>query len=346
MTILLTLLAGLAVAPLTVEVVQPDGVVIIGQDHPDAQGIKYGFEGGCALKANGEYHILTAEMWGDPYWVAMRLGHWKSRDLKTWKRHATLFESTGAGHETDNKYSIWSPMAVFNAKEDRWNLFYVCYEGKQRPDEGTHMRGKIFRAVSKTAGEAGIDGPWEDANILMRPDAESMAWEGQQSVDSFYPYRVGDRWYSHYGGHNYTPIGPWLVGMATAPDLAGPWKRIPELSPCAFEPEFIENPIVSRIGDQWVAVYDSTTIEPGNKYILNPREIGYACSADGIHWLSGQRLAIHSDSEKNWSGDLRTPLGLIPMDDGTHALPYTGSKKGVQYANVGLVFVRVAAQAK
>ena len=340
MTLLFALLTGLATAPLTLETVQPDGVVIMGQDHPDAAGIKYGFEGGCALRANGEYHVFTAEMWGDPYWVAMRLGHWKSGNLKEWKRRATVFESAGAGHEKDFKFSIWSPMAVFNGREDRWNLFYVCYEGPQAPNEGTHMRGKIFRAVSKTPGEAGIDGPWEDAGILMRQDSESMAWEGQQAVDSFYPYRVGDRWFSHYGGHNYTPISPWLVGLAGAPDLAGPWKRIPESSPCPFERQFIENPIVSRIDGQWVAVYDSGTIGEDNKYIPNAREIGYAVSADGMHWDEGQRLAIHSDTEKNWSGDLRTPLGLIPMDDGTWALPYTGNKKGAQFANVGLVFVR------
>jgi len=344
MILLLAVMASMTATPLTLETIQPDGTVIIGQDHPDAAGIKYGFEGGCALKANGEYHILTAEMWGDPYWVAMRLGHWKSKDLKTWKRHATLFESRGQGYEKDDKYSIWSPMAVFNPKEDRWNLFYVCYEGKQAPDEGTHMRGKIFRAVSKTPGEKGIDGPWEDAGILMRPDAESMAWEGQQAVDSFYPYRAGDRWYSHYGGHNYSPIGPWLVGMACAQDLAGPWRRIPELSPCPFENEFIENPIVSRIGDQWVAVYDSGTIEPEHKYLSNAHEIGYACSADGVHWQEGKRLVIHSNSEKNWAGDLRTPLGLVPTGEGTYALPYTGYKKDAQFANIGLVFVRTSAK--
>jgi hypothetical protein len=173
MTVLFALLTGMAFAPLTLEVVQPDGAVIIGQDHPDAQGIKYGFEGGCALKANGEYHILTAEMWGDPYWVAMRLGHWKSTDLKSWKRHATLFESTGEGHETDSKYSIWSPMAVFNAKEDRWNLFYVCYEGKQKPDEGTHMHRRALGGCkhpdAARCGEYGVGRPAGGGLLLPVP---------------------------------------------------------------------------------------------------------------------------------------------------------------------------------
>lgn len=337
---LFALVAGLAAVPFAFEVIQPDGVVIIGQDHPDAKDIKYGFESGSALKANGEYHIFIAEMWAAPQYIPMRLGHWKSKDLKTWHRYATLFQGLGEGQEKDFKYSIWSPMAVFNSDENRWNLFYVCYEGAQAPGEGIHMRGKIFRAVSKVAGEAGIDGPWEDANILLRPDGESMAWEGQQAVDSFYPYRVGDKWFSHYGGHTYNPRGPWLVGLSTAPKLEGPWKRMPELSPCPFEKEFVEGPLVTKIGEQWVAVYDCATVEPGHNYVPNAREMGYACSADGIHWDTGQKVVIHSDTEKNWALDLRTPLGLIPLEDGTFAMPYTAFKKGAQYANVGLVFVK------
>jgi hypothetical protein len=34
-----------------------------------AEGNKYGFEGGRALKVNGTYHLFTSEMVGDPHWV-------------------------------------------------------------------------------------------------------------------------------------------------------------------------------------------------------------------------------------------------------------------------------------
>jgi hypothetical protein len=233
-------------------------------------------------------------------------------------------------------------MPIYNEAESRWNLFYVCYRGALAPDESTHMDGKIYRAASKTLGPDGLAGPYEGVGVLMQPDADSLAWEGQQGVDSFYPYKVGDRWYSPYGSHNYEPISFWQVGLASAPALAGPWKRLPDYSPLSFEKEFIENPIVSRIGPCYVAVYDSSPVGEGKKYLEDAVHIGYSVSANGVDWVPGKRLAIHTSDDANWARDIRTPLGLIPLEDGRFAMPYTARDKMKQFWNLGLTIVETA----
>ena len=110
---------------LLLETVEPKGEIVIGSNHSDLGGNEHGFEGGCTFRHEGGYHLFTAEMYGDPFWVAMRLGHWRSADLRSWERVGTLFESKGKGFEDDPKYSIWAPMPIYNEKEGRWNLFYV-----------------------------------------------------------------------------------------------------------------------------------------------------------------------------------------------------------------------------
>ena len=47
---------------------------------PEAEGNKYGFEGGNVVKLLGTYHLVTTEMTGDPFWVKTKLAHWSSYD--------------------------------------------------------------------------------------------------------------------------------------------------------------------------------------------------------------------------------------------------------------------------
>ena len=323
------------------EISQPQAGRVIGFDHPGLGGNKYGFEGGSALKVEETYHLFMAEMAGDPFWVTMRLGHWESKDLATWKRTGTLFESKGEGHNKDPKFSIWAPMPIYNEAEDRWNLFYVAYRGPLAPNEGTHMDGQIYRAVSQTPGPLGVGGPYEDAGVILRPDSLSQPWEGQQGTDSFYPYQVGNEWYGFYGSHNYHPLCPWLVGLAKAPTLAGPWLRCTKGNPSGLEKHFIENPIVHRVGELYLTVYDSSEINAQGDYVESPFDVGYACSKDGSHWLEGARCVLHPDAPASWSSDMRTPLGLIPLEGGEYAMPYTAKDKDRMFWSVGVAKVRL-----
>ncbi len=285
-----------------------------------AEGNKYGFEGGRVLKLQGTYHLFTSEMVGDPHWVKMKLAHWTSRDRRHWKRASTLFESSGDFTGNDPRAALWSPIPVYSEREGRWNLFYVAYQSApDTPKEWlTNHEGRIWRAVSKVKGFSGIDGPYEDVGIILQRGKDSDRWEGLQGTDSFFPYTVGNKWYALYGtAHTEKqPISLWQVGLAWAPDLAGPWKRCTELNPLTIEKVFIENPIVTRLADgSYAAVYDNRV----------EHSVGYAFSVDGIRWTPGKSLVVQKDKGR-WASEVRTPLGLIAEGKGSFTLFYTANQ--------------------
>jgi hypothetical protein len=183
---------------------------------PGAEDIRYGFEGGRSVKVGDTYHLFTSEMAGDPIWVKMRLGHWTSRDRLAWKRAGTVAESSGEFAGRDPRASLWSPLPVWDAGANRWNLFYVAY--RSAPSDGTRFllnhKGEIWRAVARTPGVEGIGGGFEDVGVVMRPGPDSLPWEGLQGTDSFFPWPVGRRWRAFYGSARTEtrPIGHWLVG--------------------------------------------------------------------------------------------------------------------------------------
>jgi len=286
-----------------------------------AQGNKYGFEGGRVLKIDNMYHLFTSEMVADPHWVKMKLALWVSSDRLHWSRRATLLESSGDFTGKDQRAALWSPMPVYDPKDGRWNLFYVAYQAApDTPREWlTNHEGRIWRAVSAVPGISGINGPYEDAGIVMQRGKDSDRWEGLQGTDSFFPYQIGDKWYAFYGSaHTETlPISSWQVGLASAPDLAGAWVRRTEVNPLKVEPRFIENPIVTRLKDvMFVAVYDTDA----------PNAIGYTFSTDGIYWSAGQHLVVQKDAGL-WATEVRTPLGLVEEGPDSFTLFYTANEK-------------------
>jgi hypothetical protein len=261
-------------------------------------------------------------MAGDPFWVKMKLAHWTSENRLQWRRVSTLLESSGEFEGKDARAALWAPMPIYNEKEGRWNLFYVAY--RAAPNTKTewlgNYEGRIWRAVSKVKGMEGLGGPYADVGAVLEPGPESQPWEGLQGTDSFFPYKVNGRWYGFYGSAQTgkLPIKFWGVGLTSAPELAGPWKRLPQGNPLPIEKVFIENPIVTKLDDgTCVAVYDSDV----------PNAIGYTLSSDGVHWTRGVPLIVQPRGKGFWADDVRTPLGLIPEGNGTSTLFYTGYKK-------------------
>ncbi len=305
------------VAPRLV-LIDSDPAPVLSVRTPDAQGNRYGFEGGRVVKLEDGYHLFTSEMAGDPVWVKMRLAHWTSPDGVRWHRNATLFESSGNDDGTDPRAALWSPLPVFDPDQDVWNLFYVAYRAAPNTDVQfrVNQQGRIWRAVSETPGQGGIGGPYRDVGVVLQPDDESEPWEGLQGTDSFFPYRVGESWYALYGSaHSETrPIRSWLVGLAAAPALAGPWKRRAELNPVPIEKVFIENPIVlhDRSGT-FLAVYDNQA----------EGAIGYSFSSDGLNWHPGRSLKM-AGADGTWAADIRTPLGLVPEERNVYTVFFTG----------------------
>ena len=284
-----------------------------------AEGIKVGFEGGRVIKLKGQYHLFTSEMLDRPVGVKMKLAHWASADRIHWRRIATLYESSGDYTGQDPRAALWAPMPVYHEGDGRWNLFYVAYRCAPSTAEKwlDGHEGKIWRAVSKVDGPNGIGGPYEDVGIILQPGAESQPWEGLQGTDSFFPYKVDTHWYGFYGSADTQkiPVKAWKVGLASAPQLAGPWKRLPEGNPVMIEKVFIENPVVTELSDgTFVAVYDNAV----------PNSIGYSFLRDGMHWEPGRELIVQPKGKGHWAHDIRTPLGLIHESGNMFTLFYTG----------------------
>ena len=299
------------------------------------------FEGGVALKVGSLYRLFTCEYKRGNYDAPTTLPYWVSPDGKRWRFKSIAVDTVPPAR--DGKGFIpWEPTPIFDRRENRWYLFFVAYNDRNQD-------GQIRMMASAVKGyDHGIDGPWHDQGVIMRPDADSQPWEGPQGVDSFYPYQANGRWYAMYGSSTWSPTNPrplWPVGLASAPALKGPWKRC-QGNPLKVEKVYWENPLVSRIGDWYVAVYDA--VAPGAPtYIHNGGHIaGYTCSKDGIHWLPGGRILVQPNGPANWSSDLRTPMGLIPEGKGIYTMFYTGFMKGAgrvftRYESVGMVRLRI-----
>lgn len=299
---------------------------VIGPAHADvlSSANRSGFETGQVVKVNNVYHMFVNEMFDRPH-RDMRIAYWTSPDAANWKRQSTIVNSIPGRTPTNPRSEVWVTGVVFNEDENAWNIFYVAYRaGDEAKGEiaGNDYEGRIWRAKSVISGRNGIAGPYADMSIVLQPDNESQAWEGQQAVACFAPYRVGNTWFSMYDGHNHLPKSGWPTGLAFAPKLGGPWKRMPEgFNPIPLADVFTENEIVYHLKDgRYLAIFDSF----GNQ------EIGYSMSTDGVHWNRETRVKVQSKGNiwaENGDHYTRTPLSAIEEDDGTFTVLYTAMTK-------------------
>jgi len=283
-----------------------------------------GFETGQVVKINGVYHMFINEMFERPH-KDMRIAYWTSSDAIHWKRQSTIVESIPGRSPSNPKSEVWVTGVEFNTDENAWNIFYVSYRSgdKEKGElEQSDYEGKIWRSKSVITEINGIAGPYAELGIVLQSDENSQSWEGQQAVASFNPYKVGDKWYAMYDGHNYIPKGPWPVGLAYADKLSGPWKRLPEgTNPLPIADVFAENTVITELKEGgYLTIFDS----------LGDQEIGYSISDNGLNWSKEARVKVQS-GENLWaeSGDhsTRTPLCAIEEDDGSFTVIYTAIMK-------------------
>ena len=336
---------------ISLSLVSEHPTAVIGKGNQGSEGNKYGFEGGSVIKLNGLYHLFTSEMVGDPKWVKMKLGHWTSPDAVSWTRSETMYESSGDPTGKDPRASFWSPMPIYNESELHWNLFYVAYRANVGP---LGWNGRIWRAVSQVNGPNGINGPWQDVGVILQPGPagarwetavangsvsadkilqpgpDSDSWEGSQGVDSFYPFKVENKWMGFYGSCN---AQDWFkIGLASASNLAGPWKRCTALNPVMLSGQRgTENPVVTHLASgRYIAVFETIAREDG---------FGYAESRDGIHWSEAKELVLKVSPKT--IRKVRTPLGLVPESDGTFTVLFTGYTRIDDWGEVWLARIKV-----
>lgn len=309
---------------LELEIVEWHEGPVLGEGDPGTEYIKHGFEGGRVIRQDGWYHLFTSEQSGDPKWVKMRMAHWKSEDGLDWQRVSTLFESSGDYTGEDPRAALWSPMPVYNDEDSTWYMTYVAYRCK--PDTKQQFLnnhdGRIWQARSLVKGKDGIGGPYEDIAVIQEPGPLADEWEGLQGSDSFFPYKVGNKWLAFTGSAKTEklPMEFWGNGLALAPALTGPWIRLSKRSPVDFGTNFSENPIVTQLDDgTLIAVMDS-----------HGTGFGYSVSVDGLNWSKMKYVQVTNKLD-TWWAEFRTPLGLIQEDDGLFTIFFTVMKEGTDY---------------
>lgn len=303
--------------------------------HPPGENA-HGLEDGIVVRRDdGGFTMLSAEPYASPYAVAMKLGVYHSENALDWTRQRTLRVSTGKFGSGSLHAAHWGPIFTKNTANDTWMLSYVGY--KADPNNGseflTNYEGTIFSQHAKQAGDDGLDSDFGESEaqkkhipsytddvVLLAPDDFNLAgpWphqcQGLQGTDSFAPYQLADgSWAALVGtSHQEVPnpwkgkVGRWVVSVAVAPTLEGPWMRYnpinrsdPANAPCCDIAAGLENPIVSFRPDNpqtYHAVYDGSG-NPG---------FGYACSENGLDWTPGIPVTTPFNS-------VRTPFGLVPM---------------------------------
>ncbi|OYX82160.1 MAG: hypothetical protein B7Y83_15705 [Flavobacteriales bacterium 32-34-25] len=343
------------------EIIGGENKPVIDEGFPGTEGIQGGFEGGRVVKVGNTYHMFPTERAGekgiDYYYdrVKTRIGHWTSKDAIHWKRESTLYQASGtyAITEDDNpindrRAAIWSYMPVFNEKANKWYGYYLAYT-VSKTIEPNHSFGRIWRCESTVEGIDGIGGPYKDMGIIMEPGLDSQPWEGRQGVASFFPYKVGDKYFGFYSGaYPFTSWADypkksgkgWFVALAESKSLEGPWQRMNKgLEPIkSIHPQFVENPIVSQLPNGlYIAIFDGGPDGWGHHL---PNMIGYSLSKDGINWGEARYLPIETKVDKWWD-IMRTPLCLIPEGNDVYTIVYNAIDLKRRFHPTGMVKVKL-----
>ena len=343
------------------EIIGGENKPVIDEGMPGTEGIQGGFEGGRVVKVGDTYHMFPTERAGEvgvEYYydrVKTKIGHWTSKDAIHWKRESTIYQASGtyAVTEDDNpmndrRGAIWSYMPVFNEKANKWYGYYLAYT-VHKEIQPNHSFGRIWRCESTVEGINGIGGPYKDMGIIMEPGLDSQPWEGRQGVASFFPYKVGDKWFGFYSGAypfeswaDYPKKSGkgWFVALAESNSLEGPWKRLNKgLEPIkTIHPQFVENPIVSQLPNGlYIAIFDGGPEGWGHHL---PNMIGYTLSKDGINWGEARYLPIETKVDKTWD-IMRTPLCLIPEGNDVYTIIYNTIDLKKRFHPTGMVKVKL-----
>jgi hypothetical protein len=343
------------------DIIGGENKAVIDEGMPGTEGIQGGFEGGRVVKVGDTYHMFPTERAGeigvDYYYdrVKTKIGHWTSKDAIHWKRESTIYQASGtyAVTEDDNpmndrRAAIWSYMPVFSEKANKWYGYYLAYTVHEEI-QPNHSFGRIWRCESTVEGINGIGGPYKDMGIIMEPGLDSQPWEGRQGVASFFPYKVGDKYYGFYSGAypfeswaDYPKKSGkgWFVALAESNSLEGPWTRMNKgLEPIkTIHPQFVENPIVSQLPNGlYIAIFDGGPEGWGHHL---PNMIGYTLSKDGMNWGEARYLPIETKVDKTWD-IMRTPLCLIPEGNDVYTIIYNTIDLKKRFHPTGMVKVKL-----
>jgi len=172
------------------------------------------------------------------------------------------------------------------AADGVWHLFGITQQNPFKPFEETFL-------THVTAPS--LHGPWTKQADVMHADAscgETVIWA---------PHVIrhdGRHWMFYCGGD--TDHTRYRIHLATSDDLFA-WTRAPE-NPLLQDGYEARDPMVLRIGDEWVMYYTATNAPEGGAHV-----VAAVTSRDLRRW-SGRRVVFRSSRSGTGGGPTESPF--------------------------------------
>ena len=189
---------------------------------------------------------------------------------------------------SDGESEAWyiNDHAFIQASDGAWHVFGITHREPADPDHETFL-------LHATARD--LHGPWKKLAPVMHIDAT----QGETLIWAPHIISHAGRYWMFYcaGGNEHTAFH---IHLATSPDLAT-WTRHPG-NPMVVDGYDARDPMVVRIGDQWILYYCATEKPEGGHHVVKA-----ATSQDLIHW-SGQRVVFQSPKVGTYGGPTESPF--------------------------------------
>lgn len=280
--------------------------------------------GPCVLEIDDYVHL----------WVGISSGilHLVSHDgLSTWTAVEMTVDYPGA-----SRASV--------TREPKSNVVYLFYEQTDPPQHGfTSTKVKLISAKLPSAAFSAGDWLWSEATEVLQPELE---WEKVQVAKVGNPFVVyssfRDQWLLYYSASSVfrrkdsKNPPPMYIGIAAAPAVEGPYRRInekPFLGTSEGVPQVIGAGSFKMIKGFDVLNYDEEAGIGRRLLALESRitrskdssvsSIALLASADGFSWSLIDANFLAPSAEKSWKkANIHTFDTMIPSFDPDHVFIY------------------------
>ncbi|MFI6599180.1 family 43 glycosylhydrolase [Nonomuraea sp. NPDC050536] len=167
-----------------------------------------------------------------------------------------------------------------------WHLFGITHPEPADPNNEIEFAHATARSLS---------GPWTKQPPALTVDPGY----GETHLWAPYVIRVGGTYYMFYAGGGGDPTS-CEINLATSTDLTH-WTRLPS-GPLFTDGYEARDPMVARVGTQWVMYYDATSAPSGGNHI-----VAYRTSTDLIHW-SARNVAYVDPQTGTGAGGTESPF--------------------------------------
>ncbi|MFB7717641.1 glycosyl hydrolase family 32 [Nocardia sp. NPDC056100] len=202
-------------------------------------------------------------------------------------RFRRIFEPERAGgHWYINDHTVIRDTAGL------WHLFGITHREPANPFDETVFAHATAKRLS---------GPWAQRIPALAVDRD----RGETHLWAPFVVRHDDRYFMFYdgGGPDRTATG---MRLATSTDLFA-WTRHPE--PLFRDGYDARDPMVLRIGGEWVMYYCATASPEGGNHV-----VAYRTSTDLLHW-GERRIAYTDPASGTEAGNTESPFVLRDGDD-------------------------------